>query len=322
MKERENFPHLDNEDREQKRSDLLREKFNACRGAVSERLGVTNVYKIAEYFYYSLYQPGEIDNLDINPDPNFPNKITNLKNPFFLEEGKIAIPEKEEFIREVRKAMTRRTDFESCLYEGAIEELSHLARLGNVIIWTKGDHAGIPELAPGSREQLIKASSAGIGRLRGQLSKETRRPRKEIITFAVSEDKLSDLPKILDSLKEKGVNKVIILEDTLKNLVTAVEIANQIGLSVVPVWVRQGREKNKLPQQPIKEMDEWVTEYNSIDRIQDLSSKLTSLGINEPTGKGDVNFIVDYDGVISNDKIKREIQEEAVINILKEKGWI
>jgi len=118
------------------------------------------------------------------------------------------------------------------------------------------------------------------------------------------------------------VNKVIILEDTLKNLVTAVEIANQIGLSVVPVWVRQGREKNKLPQQPIKEMDEWVTEYNSIDRIQDLSSKLTSLGINEPTGKGDVNFIVDYDGVISNDKIKREIQEEAVINILKEKGWI
>jgi|GEM_PF-3301641 len=322
MVEQIKFPGSENKAEKENLNDLISEKFNACRGVVSEQLGVTNVHKIAEYFYYSLYQPDKFGELDVKPDPKFPQKLDNLQNPRILDESRNKnIPDKEEFIQEIRKAMTRKTDFESCLYEGALEQISNLTKMGPVIIWTKGDNIGIPEVAPGSHEQVKKASAAGIGRLRSQLSRETGRPRKEIISFAGSEDKLANLPEILKSFEEKEINEIVILEDTLKNLVAAAEIAKEAGFKVTPVWVRQGREKDKTPREPNKNLDDWANDFNAIKNIDELKTKLESLGFSE-SNEGKAGYIVDYDGVLSNDKKKQEIQAKMVVDALREKGWI
>lgn len=149
---------------------LVREKFNACRGVVTEQFNVTNVYKISEYLYYSLYDPKKFDSFELPENPDFPKRTENLRA--LLPSHPVDIPEKDGFIKKIRHAMTQETEFDKILYPNAIENLKQIAELGPIFLWTKGDSRGLKidgESIPGSAEQVKKWQGQGLMSCDGKL---------------------------------------------------------------------------------------------------------------------------------------------------------
>lgn len=298
------------------------EKFNACRGVVAEQYGVINVYKVAEYFYFTLYHPEEFEGIEVPENPKFPNRSANLKKPTSISAEEF--PNKDEFIKKIRHAMTQETAFDEALFPGALEELEKMMEMGPVNIWTKGDNAGLTideEKLPGSAEQLKKTAKAGLNELRKKIASKTGKTKQEILRVTAAENKKEIIPEMLKQFSEKGISRVIVLEDNLKNLVAFVDEAGKHeDIKVTPIWVRQGARKNKFPKEPAKSEEEWEREYNAIDSITETVQKIKELGISNENEL--LGFIVDYDDVLSDDRKKQAKQAAAVLQALESKGWI
>jgi hypothetical protein len=307
--------------KEMSRTELFREKLFAAWGSARDQFGVPNNYHLAEILYDALYDPTKIKEEDIVDRPGFDRKKYLMD---IIDLGEHIVPNKEEFILAIRRAMTSGTKSNECLYDGAMDVLREMAEYGPIKIWTRGDVHGISDkksgkFYPGSKEQIKKSAVAGIGDLRREIAEEKGISRKEVVEVVASEDKLPSIPKILEKYEKKGITKVFLLDDQLGNIQKAIKEGEENkNIEIIPIWVRQGIAKNKIPKNSEKTLEEFIAEYNGVDSIKNVVEKLESLGVSR---EEKVGFICDYDEVLANEDKRKEAQFSAVTKILNEKGW-
>ncbi|MCK9378999.1 MAG: hypothetical protein M0P97_02550 [Candidatus Moranbacteria bacterium] len=309
------------DEKEINNDELFKEKLFSAWGSARDQLGVPNNYHFAEILYDALYNPGKIKEEDVMDRPGFDRKkyLMNI-----IDLGEHIIPNKEEFILVIKRAMTSGTKSNECLYDGAKDALREMAEYGPIKIWTRGDVYGISDkksgkFYPGSKEQIKKSAVAGIGDLRREIAEKKGLSRKEVVEVVASEDKLPSIPSILEEYEEKGITKVFLLDDQLGNIQKAIkEGKKNENIEIIPIWVRQGIAKNKIPKNSEKTLEEFIVKYNGVDSIKNVVEKLESLGVSR---EEKVGFICDYDEVLASDEKRKEAQSDAVKSILKEKGW-
>jgi hypothetical protein len=145
----------------------------------------------------------------------------------------------EEFCKEFTACMTR-VPYHEALFEGAMDELEKMSKIGPVRIWSAGDVKGIPNFVTpgeiskkepvnlrGSYEQLKKAARLKFNRLR---KSEENRVRDEVFIdengqkrvvrhfdVSASEDKFSALKGITEEFKRLGIRKFVVVDDKLTN---------------------------------------------------------------------------------------------------------
>lgn len=280
--------------------EALNDKIDACWCINRDKQGIANVYKTAEYLYYSLYLQDQIEE-DVQPVESFPGCIDAfVGTPPDIEFDHI--PTKDEFMERIIRAMTREVDYESCLFEGALDTLEELTQQGEVTIWTAGDARGIPEAhLPGSNQQLHKLARAGLGNVRRTLASKQDRKINDVFRVIADEDKIS---RLLEELPHREVgNTFFVIDDQLKNLKKVVEGTVGTDIELIPIWV------NKSNEDP-----EWCCRIDSITQLPNL---LTTLGDDMKKV-----FYIDYDDVLSDDKKRSILYKEAIIHALEEQNWI
>lgn len=305
--------------------------LQALRFAVTGKFGSANLHASADYLYRVLFEPQQLESvlaeLKIKNSAQFPNKVQRFKTslvPVSLTE----IPSKDQFIKVVVTAFIKGTDFEACLYPGARQLLEDMIQAGPVRIWTAGDMHGVPEAGiPGSKEQLKKLALAGINQVRNKVAKELlqrsglaakdqknyKMLRTEGLQVRAAEDKFALLENMAHEFESLQVHNIVIVEDRLKNLVKAVEIIQNKApdLNLHPVWLRQG-----IHEKSSSEGIEPPPEIYQVSSLDELSRHLR-IDATQHTG-----FIVDYDGVLSDDLKRQELQNTAVYRALQEKNWV
>ncbi|MFA7308227.1 MAG: hypothetical protein WC026_16330 [Hyphomicrobium sp.] len=297
---------------------LVAEKILICRAATAERFGSTNVYQAAENLYAALYQPETIDSL-IKPNEKYPDRLDSLKKTLSSKSEKI--PTKEEFIATVRHAMIKDVDFSKCFPEEAKKQLyAVMEKSETTIIWTDGDVFGVLEYQlPGSYEQILKIGMAKFfNKMRREIAKKREVDHKDVLSILATEGKMKFIPGLIEKFRERGIEKIIIIEDRMKNLSQAIGLMNQggLGMEIFPVLVNQGQFKNELGGSD----EEMLKSICIISNISELTSALETKGVFSKEKK--VGTIFDMDGVLSDDDVRKKIQTDAVINALQEKSWI
>lgn len=300
--------------------DLIAEKLLISRGTTTEQLGSPNVFRAAENLYAALYEPEKIDSL-IASNPKFPNRMTILKKP--LTNSSLKIPNKEEFIKKIRHAMTNETEFGECLSESAKEQFEKiLAASEHTVIWTDGDSLGVPEHnLPGSREQLKKLAVAQFyNKVRKEEAQKRGVHHSEIFSIIAIEGKMQFIPEVVNKFAEKGIERIVIVEDRVKNLIKAMELIKKTSpeMEIFPVWIRVGQYKNKIEEG--HSLEEWEKELHAIKNISEIEKVLEENNVFSEEAK--VGSIFDLDGPLHDDDVRKKIQTEAVINSLKKESWI
>lgn len=298
--------------------DLIAEKILICRAATAEQFGSTNIHQAAENLYASLYHPENIDSL-IKSNEKYPDRMDSLKKTLSSKPEKI--PTKEEFIAAVRHAMIKDVDFSQCFSEEAKKQLYDvMEKSETTTIWTDGDVFGVPEYQlPGSYEQLLKIGIAKFfNQMRREIAKKRGIDHKDVLSVLATEGKMKFIPDLIEKFRERGIEKVIIIEDRIKNLSQAIDLINQwgFGMEIFPVWVNQGQFKNELGGSD----EEMLKSICIISNISELTSALETRMVFSKEKK--VGTIFDMDGVLSDDAVRKEVQTDAVINALLEKRWI
>ncbi len=304
----------------------LEEKLQVIRFSVNQKLGAPNNYLMAKYLYQVLSDPERIENiieeLDIKDSEDFPFKTLIFRSA--LKNFENRKEDMDEFCRSIDNVLTRKVDYERCFYEGALDEVEKMAGRGPVRIWTSGGVHGVKDLdLPGSNETLFKVAAAKFGRIRNKIAREKSTEdqkrkfgdlRKDVISLSATEKKVGLIKGICESFARNGIDTIVVLEDRSKNLVSVMEEIKKHGdFKIVPIWVRQGQNRNSIPKNGGKTIDDYKNDFNSIDSIKDLESKL-----DESLVEGEkVGFIVDWDGVISSDELRQKAQNRAVIEYLK-----
>ena len=312
---------------------ILKEKLTILRRGIVEFLGAENAIKTAQCLYEALYHPENMDkligDLQIKNTEKFPNRLLVLKSPLILSSEEI--PTKEEFITGITRAFTLEADFSECVYAGSDEQLENMAMMGPVRIWTAGDAYGLidenGEKIPGSTGQLKKiAKAGGISEVRDRVGKEKYpdgndfiKHKKEIISVLASEKKALLIPSIGEEFKKKGIEIVVIVEDNLENLIMAEEEIKKMGFETLPIWIRQGDQKNRIPKESGKEIEHYLQQYNAKDSVTGVCEALKEHAVSSESKPG---FIVDYDEVFMDAAKKMVAQEEAVERALKRNNWI
>lgn len=300
--------------------DLIAKKLLICRGVTTEQHGSPNVYRAAEILYASLYAPQELDTL-VKPSDKFPDRLDILKKQIVALREQI--PEKKQFIERVRHAMTNEVDFGKCLSEEAKDQFAKaMAKSEFTVIWTDGDMAGIPEKKfPGSKEQLKKIASAGFYNQERRKIAETKGiDHKDVMSVMAAEGKMKLIPMIVEEFVKKGITRIIIIEDRVKNITEAQKLIKESNsdMEVFPVWIRAGQYKNKI--EPDKSLEQWEKEFHSIENISELEKVLSDNKVFENGVK--VGSVFDLDGPLQNDDKRKEVQTQAVIEAIKNEGWI
>ena len=220
--------------------------------------------------------------------------------------------------------MTNGVDFSECISENAENQLQQIMEKSeHTVIWTDGDGIGAPDQKlPGSKEQIKKLASAQIfNKLRRNIAQERGVDRKDVLSVVAQEGKMKFIPKIMERFLEKGISRAVIVEDRMKNLVTAMDIISKEypQIEIFPVWIRTDeRERNKF--NPEKTLEEWAEELHAIDDISNLMSLLRENSVFEDDVK--VGSIFDFDGPLNDDYKRKDLQIEIVINTLEENNWI
>lgn len=300
---------------------LIKDKINACRGAVTEKLGNPNVYQTAQYLYVALYYPEQSAQM-ITPNKEFPDRLMIFEKP--LSVHPLQIPSEEEFIQKMRHAMTQGVDFRKCISEDSKNQLQQvMERSEHTVIWTNGDGIGVPSQGlPGSREQIKRLASAQIfNKFRRQIAEERGIDHKEVLSVVAQEGKMRFIPEIINRFLERGISRVVMVEDRMKNLVVARDIISKENpqVEVFPVWIRvDERERDKYNNG--KTLEEWIKEFHAIDNISDLMPILQENNVFEENIK--VGSIFDFDGPLNDDYKRKELQIEIVLEILQKNNWI
>lgn len=213
------------------------------------------------------------------------------------------IPIKKKFINGVRREMLQPEIFRQALFSGASKAVKDMSDRGPVVIWTAGDMYGGKDSTgrnwPGSMEQLVRVLGSGV--LAGAVNGAHE------VNVSGAENKFRFLATCLDWLGERKATEIVVLEDKLGNLREAHRVASDRGASY-PIWVRQGTHGATSDEAPLG--------VHSLQDIAELPAFLDSLSLKNP------GFLVDYDGVLSDDARRRLLQQCAVFRYLYQKNWI
>ncbi len=289
------------------KKDLLEKKLWAAREVARAELGSLNIYRCAEIFYQSLYNSGYFNDREI-VDGEYRRKEI-LTTPM-VDLKKIQIPSEKEFVRVVRRAMTGDIDYSKNLFPGALEALENLSKFGPITIWTKGDVYGSGNY-PGSKEQLKKLATAGIGDLRKKLAKSSQKRPEEIIAVSASENKLGKIPEILKNYQKQNI-RLVVVDDLLENLISAVNKSKEVfGIEMYPVQIVSDTNK--------KIGNNFCDTIESLSEIIDLLKNKNML-VDKDNGK--IGFIVDFDDVIVDDEKRKLDQIRSVVKQLQSRGWV
>lgn len=252
------------------------------------------------------------------------------------------IEDEDKFCKEFTERMTRVPYYEA-LYEGAMDELEKMSKLGPVRIWSAGDVRGIANFVEpgeeskkesvnlrGSYEQLKKAARLNLNRLRkseenrvkDQLFIDENGQKRIVRHFDVSasEDKFAALKGIMDEFKLLGVEKVIVIDDKLTNARKAKQRIYEVDptIEVIEVWDRESEEFENVDRQKKTaaglEQESAIVVYSVTDIVANV---LPVLAKDEKVG-----WIVDMDDVILNDSLDGQLQTDAVLSLLRAKGVI
>ena len=144
--------------------------------------------------------------------------------------------------------------------------------------------------------------------------------RKEVLSLAAIEGKMGLIPDIARKLEANDIRRVVIVEDRLKNLVSAKKAMQDAvpSLDVFPVWVRVGMYRNKFESG--RENAEWLEWAHAIDTIGGLSTTLESNHVFEDDIP--VAVLFDLDGPLHDDDLRKTLQVDAVLAALLRHGWI
>jgi len=288
------------------------EKLLTAWGTSTDELGSANIYRTAEYLYYSLYDPEEFARRGVGQSERYPDRLPTLQKE--LPSRPEIVPEERVFIERVRHALTRETNYKEALYPETPAALRAMMETGPTIIWTAGDMVGFPERdIPGSKQQLQKIVLSEFNELRREVAEQKNLPPNEVMRVAAAEDKLALLPEIFDGLKERDRQHITILEDRLHNLVAATELGRENGFHVSPVWVREPRHGHKIPSgMTEKDLEQYLI-------IQNIGEIIQPLKTNAPEQTA---FLCDYDGVLSDHQKRILEQNKAVVRALRAQRWL
>lgn len=289
-----------------------------------------NQAKTAEYFYDSLFNPEELKETLRKEHPNATERdIAKLTTPLPSAEKRSNSPVKQAFITRFRRIITSEISFDQTYHPEAIESLKNMLDCGPVSIWTAGDTLGYAELdqsLPGSKEQLKKMAIGGLGVLKRDYKNE-----KNKLYVVSHEDKVSELPKIVETFRAQGVNHIVVVDDKVDNLtitrdkISSIDPEIQISLFWDLHYLDREVGYAATPRTP-KGFDgtlkEAANEYDliTVKSIGEVVPKLQE--IFGEAGVKNIGFVVDYDDVLTNDGIRVELQQEAVKNWLLDRGWI
>ncbi len=323
---------------------IFHNNLQALRFAVTRKYGSANVYASGEALYWLIFDHGNVEalitELNITYDEKFPKKLDRLRKNLLVPNG-VKLPSKEDFIKMVLKAFTDGEDVRASLYPQAREALETIMLQGPVRIWTAGDMEGVTweELTiPGSKEQLTKVGKSRISTVRNKVAKvlqsdsrvtdlekggkidrtKYRQDRTHLFSIRAAENKINLLPEIAREFSEMGVEKLAIIEDRLENLEKARAKLKETGLpeeSLNLVWVRQGIYKDSIPKYLNGQVP---SDIHSVSNLSELKQYVTTVTErNEKPG-----FVVDFDGVLSDDEKRQELQNGAVYAACQERGWV
>lgn len=296
--------------------EIVGSKYQVAFGVVSDTYGI-NQARVADVLYDAVYNPTEVvARHGIAPSDEFPDRLPTLEAA--LPDNGGAKPDRATFVNAIRGAVTREIDHSACLYPGALGLVEAMAERGPTAIWSQGDMYGQGTEAPGSYEQIKKVVGAGIGQIRRKIFlgrsavQDGREGRQlnDVLTVVLDEDKFSDaaISRLTGYFEGNGVNHVTILEDRLGNLQRLQAALEDKGLATQGIWVRQGRYgKQDLP------FDE-----SKIQAVASLDEAVQALGQGAPDG----GYITDFDGVLSNQKQRLQLQIAAVQDTIRRNGWL
>lgn len=301
----------------------LKEKILAAWGSARDQLKAPNAYRLAEILYKSLYRPDSFAEGEIRDREEFAREKT-LRSPLGKNRLPATVPDEKKFIEAVRHALTSETNFDKALFPESLETVRRLAEYGPICIWSAGDMNGSidPNEAekqyPGSREQIKRVAKSGLADLRRSLSKETGSPRHEILTMTAAENKIELLPQILEEAQKRKLQRLIVVDDRVSNILQAIDAAKEAGIEIFPIWVRQGLAKDNIPTET-EGLEVWKQKLNAIDSIADLSEKLLET---KALNSDSVGFLIDYDDVLSSDARRMDLQVQSVGAMLRRNNWI
>jgi hypothetical protein len=289
--------------------ELIKKKYLISRFATGERLGAQNIYQAAINLYAALYDQDGVDEL-IDKSEKFPERIDIMKTA--VGGSPKRIPDKEEFIAEIRRVLTRGVNYEEAVSEESKKQLFDIMRkCVHTVIWTDGDTLGVPEKGlPGSREQLYKMGSTKFyNKMRQEIAKEKNQERGEVMSVISVEGKMKRVLDIVEKFLKMGIENVIIIEDRIKNIEDARQIILENStLNVLSVLVQKDNSISEIEDQDVHVINKFSEAGKILEDSIDFVKK--------------VGAIIDLDGVISDDEVRRDLQADALIKSFQEKGWI
>jgi len=299
---------IDNMPLNSKIAKLFKEKLFASWGSVRDQFDTPNNYYLSRILYESLYAPTTIADDEITERIGFDRRTILTQD---IKLPKRNIPSLEEFMSVVVRALTSDIDYSKNLYPDAIPTIEQMAQYGPIRIWTKGDVYGINDQL-GSAEQIKKVATAGLGKLRNRIALQSGKNRKDILTLKAAENKLPFIKEILGEFKNQKIEIAILLDDQISNIIDAIEESKCIqNIHIYPIWIHNKNEdENELEYEKIKNIKQ-------VTKIKDVLPVINTI-----LQQNKVGFIVDFDGVLVDDKKRIKAQFETVYNKLKEKKWL
>lgn len=300
--------------------DLIAEKIIISRAVATERLGSANLHLTAENLYTSLYEPEKTKEL-ADPNSKYPDRLAIFGAPLSSPPKKI--PSREEFIATVKHVFTREIGFDQCFSNVAREQFYGVVDKSEAtVLWTEGDDSGVPEHGlPGSHEQIRKVADAKFfNRVRREiaLNRGGVKP-SDVLSVVATEGKMKFIPSIVEKFERRGIGAVVVIEDRLKNLISASDLIR--GVSDMETFLVLASYYNKVEDRSKNVGEEVIPD--SIHVIDDISGLLPLLETNAVFLKDKkVGTIFDMDGVLSDHELRKELQTKAVIDALQRNGWV
>lgn len=244
------------------------------------------------------------------------------------------IPPKDQFVREFRSVMTKKTPFQEAYFPGAVEAIETMLNYGLVRIWTTGDVHGVPSLSlPGSKEQLKRLCRGGWQCFRKKHTNKTKEIPRSFDVVA-DEDKIKQLEQVVLDFTKSKISLIVIIDDKIDNLLKAKQRIQNLKPSfdnIILVWDRECEKVesegesdrlSKLPADFTGTPEEAIAHFNLIviKSIKEIVPQVLENVSQSEEMK--IGWIVDHDDVISDDKKRIQLQEEQVIKWLEEKKYI
>jgi hypothetical protein len=205
-------------------------------------------------------------------------KCTDLKKVAADIHAQLGFSKQEEMVYAARRIS--RPDH---LFMGAFSTVQDLMQRGDqVTIWTQGD----PE------NQLFKIAGSGIGSVRKKVSAAERKR----FSVEAQMDKVTDIDKTINSLVEKGAEKIVVVDDKAGNIRDVKKRISELkeqgkiptDLDISILWARYGAYKDKAPTGTT--LEDFLAETETIEAISELRRYKSP--------KGKTGWMLDFDNTL------------------------